>query len=321
MRERRFVKLSTRGPAILLTVILVLIVTLTVLWNVVLARDYRRLRDLAAESDAFHWTFVALGSALFVAIIVLAVILGTQLIASIRWRQRQSSFLASVSHELNSPLSSIRLFAQTLRKESLRPEERVSFVGKIVFDVDRLSHMIANILRAAEFTHRGEELSVDPTQVDLLAYLREYAADAETVYAGRVELTVHGEGEIWVEIDPMMFRQVLDNLVDNSIRYRGERPARVEFRVAASDGWTVLDVADRGIGIPGDMLESIFERFYRIGTGGRETGRKGMGIGLSVVRSIIHAHHGTVVARSDGKDSGSVFRIRLPRLEGDTVQA
>ena len=321
MRERRFRSISIRGPATLLTVVLVLIVTLTVLWNVVLARDYRVLRDLTAESDAFHLPFILLGSALFIAIIVLSVILGTQLIASIRWRQRQSRFLASVSHELNSPLSAIKLFAQTLRKESLTPKERAGFVGKIVFDVDRLSHMVANILRAAEFSHRGEELSILPSEVNLHAYLREYVNDAATVYSNRVALTLEGNEGAWVEIDPMMFRQVLDNLVDNAIRYRGDRPARVKFVLRSPDSRVELDVVDEGIGIPADTLDDIFESFYRIEGNEPPTGRRGMGIGLNVVRSIVRAHGGTVVAYSDGRGQGARFRIRLPAMAREKVPA
>ena len=319
MRERRFPSISIRGPATLLTVVLVLIVTLTVLWNVVLARDYRVLRDLAAESDAFHLPFILLGSALFLAIIVLSVILGMQLIASIRWRQRQSRFLASVSHELNSPLSAIKLFAQTLRKQALTPEERSRFVGKIVSDVDRLSHMIANILRAAEFSHRGEELSILPSEMNLCAYLREYVSDAATVYANRVELSLDAGEDTWVELDSMMFRQVLDNLVDNAIRYRGDRPAKVRLELRAPDSRVELDVIDEGIGIPADTLDNIFERFYRIESNEPQTGRRGMGIGLSVVRSIVRAHGGTVSALSDGPGQGALFRIRLPTLAKEKV--
>jgi signal transduction histidine kinase len=321
VRERRFPYISIRGPVILLTVVLVLIITLTVLWNVVLARDYRLFRDLTASSDDFHTSFIALGSALFLAIIVLSVILGTQLIASVRWRQRQSRFLASVSHELNSPLSAIKLFAQTLRKESLTPEERSGFVGKIVFDVDRLAHMIANILRAAEFSHRGEELSILPSEVNLHAYLREYVSDAATVYSERVDLSLEAEEEVWVEIDPMMFRQVLDNLVDNAIRYRGNRPAKVRFLLTSHEDRVELDVSDEGVGIPAETLDDIFERFYRIEGNEPPTGRRGMGIGLNVVRSIVRGHGGSVVAYSDGPGQGALFRIRLPAMAKEKVPA
>jgi signal transduction histidine kinase len=219
--------------------------------------------------------------------------------------------MASVSHELNSPLSSIKLFAQTLRQAELGPEERASFARKIIVDVDRLTHLIANILRAAEVDSRGHELPVVTTELDLLAYLEEYVENARGVYGDRVELVLVGEAA-WVEIDPIMFLQVLDNLVDNAIRYRGERPARVEFRIERPGSWVELDVSDRGIGIPKGQLEHVFERFYRIEKRRPQTGARGIGIGLHVVRSIVVSHGGTVSARSPGVGKGTVIRIRLP---------
>jgi signal transduction histidine kinase len=320
LRERRFKKLSVRQPAILITLVLVLAVTLTVLWNFVLAHDYALLKSLAGEAT-FHTWFIALGSALFLAIIVLMTILGIQLIGNVRRSQRQSSFLASVSHELNSPLSAIKLFAQTLRKPELSPEHRASFAAKILVDTDRLSRIIANIVRAAEVDRVGEELSVAPTEVDLGVYLAEFVEDAKAVYAGEVELTLTGDGA-YVEIDPLMFRQVLDNLIDNAIRYCGEKPAQVELRIVPFGALTELQVIDQGIGIPSDMLENIFERFYRIEEGEAEPGgRRGMGIGLNIVRSIVRSHGGTVGARSRGPGEGTAIWIRLPKVERAVVQA
>jgi signal transduction histidine kinase len=319
LRERRFKKPSVRQPAILITVVLVLAVTLTGLWNFVLAHDYAQLKKLAGPGS-FHTWFIVLGSLLFLAIIVLSTILGIQLIGNVRQRQRQSSFLASVSHELNSPLSSIRLFAQTLRQRDLSPEHQASFASKILVDTDRLSRIIANIVRAAEVDRVGEELSVAPTEVDLRVYLAEFVEDAKAVHPGEVELTLTGN-EAYVEIDPLMFRQVLDNLVDNAVRYCEEKPAQVELRIVPFGALTELQVIDQGIGIPDDMLENIFERFYRIEEDEPDTGPRGMGIGLNIVRSIVRSHGGTVGARSRGPGEGTVIWIRLPTVERAVVQA
>ena len=256
MRERRFKKPSVRQPAILITVVLVLAVTLTVLWNFVLAHDYAQLKKLAGAAT-FHTWFIVLGSALFLAIIVLMTILGIQLIGNVRRSQRQSSFLASVSHELNSPLSSIKLFAQTLRQKDLSPENQASFAAKILVDTDRLSRIVANIVRAAEVDRVGEELTVAPTEVDLRVYLAEFVEDAKALYAGEVELTLTGD-EAYVEIDPLMFRQVLDNLIDNALRYRGDKPARVTLRLESHVEMIRRDLdlePDRTIDAPCPELE------------------------------------------------------------------
>ncbi|MHC4937727.1 MAG: sensor histidine kinase [Planctomycetota bacterium] len=310
MRRRK--SLSLRGPAILLGLVIIFSVALTVLWNVFLVQDYNKIREATGEVS-FHTTFIVIGSVLFTAIIVLSTVLGIQLFTNLRWRQRQANFIASVSHELNSPLGAIKLFGQTLRSEKLAPEERARFVEKILANVNRLASLISNILRAAEVDYIGEELLVDPGEVDLHAVLTEYVEDARTLHADKLEITLEGE-PVWVELDALLFLQVLDNLVDNALRYRGDKPAHVALKLEVKGDQVQIDVTDSGVGIPRDRLESVFERFHRIGEGETQTGRRGVGIGLNVVRAIVRSHGGTVTAHSAGRDRGTTIRIRLPLL-------
>ena len=322
MRDRRTPRFSLKGAIWLFSVILVLAVTLTVLWNVVLAHDLRRLSALASESGTFHWTLILLGSALFLAVIVLLTILAIKLFSNILWGQRQSNFLASVTHELNSPLSSIKLFTQTLRKDDLTSAERTNFVRKILLDIDRLRHIIANILRAAEVDNRGEELRVVTEELDFRDYLAQYVEDVQAQYAEKLDLSLDAPEPVWVGMDRITFRQVLDNLLDNAIRYRRGNRATVELRLSEGEGHALLEVVDQGMGIPKKELSKIFERFYRLAEQeGPETGRKGMGIGLNVVRSIMLSHGGSVEARSSGPGRGAVIRLRLPALERVEVPA
>ncbi|MEM6456389.1 MAG: HAMP domain-containing sensor histidine kinase [Acidobacteriota bacterium] len=314
----RFRRLSVRGPAILFSVVLALIVLLTVLWNVVLVQDYQKIKALAVQEPTFHWAYIALGTALFLAIIVLSSILGAQLLSHIRWSQRQSNFIASVSHELNSPLSAIKLFAQTLRNPGLTDDERRNFVEKILFDVARLQRLIANILRAAEADNRGDVLPVLPQPIDLIAYLDTYLDDARQLHAdAALETSLSWndaiEPPLIASLDPMMFRQVLDNLIDNTVRYRGAEPARLRVRVSASS--TVLTVAlrDAGVGIDANDLPRLFDRFYRGEAAVSTRARKGTGIGLYVVRSIMRAHGGQIAVHSDGPGQGTTFFLSLPR--------
>ncbi|NJL28914.1 MAG: HAMP domain-containing histidine kinase [Thermoanaerobaculia bacterium] len=323
MNETKHRNLSIRGPLTLFIIVLVLISTLTVLWNVVLVHDYNKLRELAAQDTAFHGTFLALGSLLFLTIIVLSSILGAQLIGQLRWSQRQSNFIASVSHELNSPLSAIKLFAQTLRRDDLSTGDRRNFVEKILFDVERLSRLVANILRAAEVDNRGAELLIAPQRVELHSYLDDYLEDAVALHRENgLAMSLAGKGPLWVELDRMMFRQVLDNLVDNAVRYRGERPPKIHVEVAPLDGKIEIRVSDQGIGVPAAELVKLFDRFYRIETGeAPRRGRKGTGIGLYIVRTIVHAHGGKVGARSEGPGKGTTIWIRLPAAEAEEEAA
>ncbi len=312
-RYRKYPRRSLRGPVTLFVIVLVLIVTLTVLWNFFLVHDYQKLRQLAAQETTFHGAFIAMGSALFVAIIVLSSILASQLFQLIRFSQKQSNFIASVSHELNSPLSAIKLFAQTLRKQDMPLADRLDFVEKILFDVERLHRLIANILRAAETDHRGAELQVVVQNVELGEYLRRYIGEAQAIYgAAHLQLSLHVVGELPVRLDKLMFRQVLDNLLDNAVRYRGAGEPVADIAVDRLDSRVEIRVRDRGVGIAAEELPLLFERFYRVKNVVPEGRRQGTGIGLYVVRSIVQAHGGTVGARSDGKGFGTTIWIRLP---------
>jgi len=321
MRRGRPKPFSIRGPVMLFTAILVLIVTLTVLWNLALVHDYRMFRELTRPSDSFHWVLIAVGSTLFLTIIVLSSILGAQLIARTRWSQRQSELLASVSHELNSPLSSIKLFAQTLRGQGVQDADRERFLEKILTDVRRLERMVSNILRAAEVDHGGEDVPVVPRPVDLHAYLVDYVEDVRALHAQEVEVSLDGPTDVEVKIDPDMFRHVLDNLVDNAIRYRKEKPARLVFRILQKDGAVELRAEDDGIGIPEGAEEVVFRRFHRIDSLAPRRGRAGMGIGLFVVRSIVAGHGGTVGAERGGEGRGMAVWIRLPAVEAEGDEA
>jgi signal transduction histidine kinase len=315
MKQR--LRRSITLPVILFTIVLVAVVTLTVLWHVVLFKDWAQIRELAQQAQAggqsFHWALLALGSALFIAVVVLLSILASQLFSEIRWNDRQQNFIASVSHELNSPLSSIKLFAQTLRKP-VSEEERKKFLEFILSDVDRLAQLIGNILRAAQI----EELPARLEPVALGRYLEAYAAEIDSLFARRERGdTLRLEKiapEVQVALDRALFRQVLDNLVDNATKYcRGGRVALdVSVRTSRS-GWVLLDVRDDGLGLPPNELNRIFDRFYRI-EGDSQRSRKGTGLGLFIVRSIVDAHGGSIHATSEGPGRGSTFTIELPRL-------
>ncbi len=179
MKRRRI--RSLKGPIALFVVGLALVVALLALWNVVLAVDYARIRELAARATAegggaFHWTFIAIGSGLFAATIAVFSVLGAQLISEVRYNQRLSSFIAMFTHELNSPLAAIRCSAQTLRQNPAIPqEERDRFLDGIVSEAERLHGRIANVLRAAQL-ESPLGLRLAPEVVDLRAFLEDYVA-------------------------------------------------------------------------------------------------------------------------------------------------
>lgn len=319
---------SIRGPVIMFVIALVLVVALLVLWNVVLAVDYQRIRALAREAEqqggGFHWTFIALGSALFVTTIVLLSVLGAQLISEIRASQRLASFIATFTHELNSPLASIKLFAQTLRRPGLKPDEQERFLDLILADVERLRGQIGNVLRTAQVdAPLGLQTTPEPT--DLNQWLGEYVA-ARRLGLERtgndVRLRFTAGPTTLVGLDRTLFRQVIDNLLDNAFKYARPAAGGVTVEVVVCEGsrdeTVAVEVRDDGCGIHEQDLERIFERFGRAERG-HTTRCQGTGLGLWVVRTLIEAHGGEVWATSPGLDRGTTIRVELPRLVAEPV--
>ncbi|MBI5367382.1 MAG: HAMP domain-containing histidine kinase [Planctomycetes bacterium] len=317
---KRYVRPSLKKPVSIFVAILALTIGLSVLWNVVLSADYERIRALAqaesSEAGSAHWFYLFLGTALFLTIILLVIWFAVGLFAAVKLNQRLSLFLATVSHELNSPLSAIKLYAQTLRHPELAAAERGRFVETILANVDRLSRQIQNILRAAQ--EDQDQLEPALAEVDLGSFLEAFVAETRVLVERRAPggtLALEDGRNVRARLDSGLFRQVLDNLVDNAVKYAGKEPPAIVIRAGQDpDGISFVEVADNGRGIPPDRMPWLFERFERIEDEDPSRRREGIGLGLSIVRSIVLLHGGTVDARSPGLDLGTTIRITLPAL-------
>ncbi|MBI4612810.1 MAG: HAMP domain-containing histidine kinase [Planctomycetes bacterium] len=335
-------KRSLGGPVAIFVIVLALTVTLTVLWNVVLVHDYSRIRDLAQESEkageAFHWTFIAVGSSLFVAILVLTSIFGARLFSEIRLSRLQDNFLASISHELNSPLQSIQLYVQTLLRPGVGEADRQRFLAIILEDVARLGSLIGNVLRAAQIDQR--RLALVRERIALRDFLRAFvdrtaaafaragtgegAEGEDGAEAGKGERKGRKTGrialapgpEVWVEADRLLLRQMLDNLVSNSVKYAKDAGVSIEVSLSGPRGnRMVLAVKDDGVGIPRSELRRVFERFYRVENTDPDRSRSGTGLGLAIVRSLAESHGWQVSASSAGPGTGTAIEFEIPEFE------
>ena len=301
---------------------LLVVIALAVLWNVALTYDYQMLKKLLARAPeeggpgAFHFTFIALGSFLFVLTIVLLSVLGAQLFWHIRFSQRLSTSMAAFTHELKSPLASIKMFAQTLVRPGLKEEERQQFLRLILVDVERLSRQITNVLDAAQLDSL-QGLQIAPEWTDLRAFLEDYLQARQPylrLIAGNARLELVPGPQVAVKVDPHVFGSVLDNLVDNAVKYAREGGVRIRLVIRPADRpdrvW--LEVADDGTGIAPKDLPRLFQRFSRVDPGQLSPRQRGTGLGLWIVDTIVSAHGGKVSARSDGPGHGTTIRIELP---------
>jgi len=264
-----------------------------------------------------NWRQVALlvfGIIFFTMIIVGLVLNTTFLIREIRRNEQHDAFINAVTHELKTPLASIRLYLETLKTRKLDERQRENFYAIMLADCDRLVHTVEQVLLAGQAGHKRRRLS--PTIIDLGDMVR------ECLELTRVRYNLAPESLRFAELmngdrarvagDADDLRAAVSNLLDNAIKY-SDKNVDISVEVATLDEKQVaVRIADRGIGIPRAQLKRIFKRFHR--APGLFIARvKGTGLGLFIVHSIVERHGGRVFAESEGVGQGSTFTIQLPR--------
>jgi two-component system OmpR family sensor kinase len=224
--------------------------------------------------------------------------------------RRKSRFVSDVSHELRSPLTGIRLAAETLLDGDVDPEDNDRFLATIIREADRLTGLANDLLELQRIEGATGELPLG--RVDLTQTARLAVEANEPVAAERgVVVTVSGSAPDVLGARDRL-QQVVGNLVDNATRHTPSGKS-VSVELSEEEGQAVLRVADEGPGIPALDLANLFERFYRAQYS-RDRATGGTGLGLSIVRAIVTSHHGTIEA-ANRPEGGAVFTVRLPKLE------
>lgn len=248
-------------------------------------------------------------------LIITGVILNTIfLVREIRRNEQHENFINAVTHELKTPIASVKLHLQTLQQRPVDESKRQEFYQVMVEDCDRLIGTVEQVLRAGRLRAPQEKGGFRP--VDLARVMEECLALAQTRYRLTPgELTYKASFTTGrpprVLGDEEDLKAVVLNLVDNAIKYSGDKvTVAVELGQSGARAATIR-VSDRGVGIPVSELGRIFKRFYRIP--GVMTARiKGAGLGLFIVRAVVARHGGTVFAESDGPGLGTTFIVQLP---------
>ncbi len=268
-----------------------------------------------------NWRQVALlvfGIIFFIAIISGLVLNTIFLVREIRRNEQHDGFINAVTHELKTPIASIRLYLETLQTRDVDENRRREFYEIMLADTERLLHTVDQVLLAGRGDSRGHKSS--NSIVDLRELARECLELARTRYHLSADaLRYNQESEPNAERalvvgDPYELRAAVSNLIDNAIKYSRES-VEIAIEVRTIDERRVeVRVSDKGIGVPRAQLKRIFRRFYR--APGRLVMRvKGTGLGLFIVRSIAKKHGGRAFAASEGEGQGSTFTIQLPRAK------
>lgn len=288
-------------------------VLVVVFWVYWFMGKHQQLRALAERyspellQGGIDWFILVEGLVLLVAILA-----GVYVIF-LFWRRQaalyraQRNFIAQVSHELKSPLASLQLHLETIRRRRPSPARMDTFIDTMLADTDRLDTLINNLLAASRLEQKNLKLSLAPGNLSELVanYFRprQYALPK----AGKMELEI--EPDLYARIDAAEIETVLRNLLENALLYSGGPPfIRVTLKREGNRAHLIF--MDRGKGIEKREQKKVFRMFYRVRHSGETI--RGSGVGLFIVRAVIRHHGGKVWLESQGRDKGTTFHVSLP---------
>ena len=281
-----------RLPITLSVVLMVLNVALMVFWIILAAQIY-------------WWTALTIGTVVFVLILVGLSLYLVLTIKEVRLSQRQSDFIDSVTHELKTPIATLRLYLETLQMRSLAEEQRSEFYSTMKTELERLDHLISQLLEVKRLDALGMDILLEP----LIRHCARVECnrrqfEVEQIFEFDIEPAVIHTRRILLE---MIFR----NVIDNAIKYGASEP-QILVQVRVSKGGRVITrVMDNGEGVDPEIRKDIFKIFYR-GESELERRKTGTGLGLYIVRTLVHLLGGKVTVHDRLDQPGSVFAIDLP---------
>jgi signal transduction histidine kinase len=259
------------------------------------------------------------GILLFLGVLLLTMIISgvvlntTFLVREIRRNAQHDAFINAVTHELKTPVASIRLYLQTLQSRPVDDAKREEFYRIMLEDSDRLLATIEQVLRTGRVGSSSRKLNV--TRIDVSGLVAECLTRARTLHGlSPASLAYQAGPPLEILGDPDEVRAAVSNLIDNAVKY-STAEVRVKVETSQIDGrYVAVRVHDEGAGIPKAELKRVFKRFYRV-PGPLAARIKGTGLGLYIVRSVAKRHGGRAWAESEGPGHGSTFVLQFPIVQ------
>ena len=251
---------------------------------------------------------------IFFLLIITGLILNTIfLVREIRRNEQHDAFLNAVTHELKTPITSIKLYLETLKSRELDEKKRREFYDVMLADSERLLGTVEQVLQASRTREKARGMNL--TEVDLGSLIDDTirtVRDQQHLNETAIRFTGSAE-DLRVLGDRAELQTAIGNLLDNAVKYSSDEPKiSVRLKPAGTTGADIY-IRDHGIGLARSELKRIFKRFYRV-PGRSPASVKGTGLGLPIVRSIVEKHGGRVSAQSKGEGKGTTFVVHLPRL-------
>jgi len=221
--------------------------------------------------------------------------------------RQQNNFLLSITHELKSPLASLKLTMQTIQKRQLDAEHIKSMADMSMDDIERLELLVENILLASKI--ESANFSLNRELMDLSTITATIYDKIKIKHKGQLIFINDIEKDIYIYGDRFSFASVIYNLIENAIKYSSS-DGEINVTLSGDEHNAFLSVTDTGIGIPVNEKSRIFDRFYRIGT--EETRKtKGTGLGLFIVKHVVEMHKGSIQVKNNSP-KGSIFEVSIP---------
>jgi signal transduction histidine kinase len=223
-------------------------------------------------------------------------------------QEQKKNFLLSVTHELKSPLASIKILLQTIQKRNLTKAQTLDFIDKSLLDIERLDDMVENMLLASKIDNRS--YTFPKAQFNLSVLVDSIVNRLQITKCDCNQQIIEAEIEPKIEItgDKFALTSVVTNLVENAIKYSSPCEA-VAVKLFSKEGKIHLQVADHGIGIADNEKNRIFDRFYRVGSEDTRN-TKGTGLGLFIVKQVLDKHEATIRVK-DNRPAGSIFEVEF----------
>jgi signal transduction histidine kinase len=251
---------------------------------------------------------------IFFALIITGLVLNMIfLIREIRRNEQQDAFLNAVTHELKTPIASIRLYLETLKSREVEQEKREEFYDVMLTDSNRLLNTVEQVLQASRTKDKNRLLNI--SEIELGELLKDCIAIIKSRYKldGEIKM-IEPSKEITISGDRSELQTVLTNLLDNAVKY--SKP-EIKILVKLSDinkRFTEIVIKDSGVGLEPAELKRVFKRFYRVPNVSTQK-TKGTGLGLYISEAIIKKHGGKIFVESKGEGKGTTFVVRLPKVE------
>ena len=299
MFERRSLKL----PITLGVTMIIVIVALIVGWVLLTTTA-----AISFPQKTGYWFLLVLGSLLFIVVLAGVVMYLRLSIKAINLTRRQSNFIDSVTHELKSPIASLKLYLQTMSLRDVSEEERDKFQRFMMEDVERLDGLISHLLDAGNIEKKHREKNIETVELEELikgcasTVCARYRVDESTITLDLRTCQIAAP-----RVDAVM---IFRNILDNAVKYAGQ-PPRVNVSLRVDGEMAIVEISDNGEGIPKGFRRKVFGRFVRLG---EELQRKkpGTGLGLYIVRTLVKRLGGKVSVLDRDKRQGTVFEVRLP---------